>query len=61
MVHFTTVLSPWYHQCGMYHGFWGGTFVTWYVMVQLITMVQMYHPKNYGTLNHGSATMVQPC
>jgi hypothetical protein len=29
------------------------------IMVQLITMVQMYHLKNHGTVNHG-ITMVIP-
>jgi hypothetical protein len=39
--------------------FWGGgTIPPWYTMVQLITMVQMYHPKNHGTLYHGN-TMVK--
>jgi hypothetical protein len=44
----------------MYHGFWGGTFDTWYVMVQLITLVQMYHPKNHGTIHLGNTCMVVP-
>jgi hypothetical protein len=62
MVHFTMVLPPWCYQGEVYHGFWGGTFVTWFYMVQLITIVQMYHAKNqgtsyYGTFYHGN-TMV---
>jgi hypothetical protein len=48
----------------MYHGFWGGTIEPWYTVAILITMVQMYHPKNPDTLYPGNfmaqlMTMVQ--
>jgi hypothetical protein len=60
MLQFTMVLPPWYYHGETYFGFWGSTSLSSYVMVELNTMVQMYHLKNHDTLNHGSDTMVLP-
>jgi hypothetical protein len=59
--------KPWYILPGyyrghmyrgeMYHGFGGGTYVPWYTMVQLFTMVPKYHPKSLDTCFQGNAVV----
>jgi hypothetical protein len=56
----TMVLHGRMYHGEMYHGIWGGTFAPWHIMVQLITMVQMYNPKHHGTIYHGKTMVVIP-
>jgi hypothetical protein len=50
-------LKPWYYHGKLYIGFRSGTIVPWETLVQLITMVRMYHLINNDIVNHGTTMM----